>query len=78
MQRFAKKIYLTLFLILLFSLNSFAENPPKREFRGVWFTTGFGIDWPSVASNTSTSQTQQKAELDKYITALDGLNINTI
>ena len=78
MQRFAQKILLTLSLILLFSQNSFAENPPKREFRGVWFTTGFGIDWPSVANNTSASQTQQKAELDKYITALDGLNINTI
>lgn len=76
MQRFALKILFILSLILLFSQNSFAENPPKREFRGVWFTTGFGIDWPS---NSGTSnQATQKAELDKYITALDGLNINTI
>ena len=78
MQRFAKKIYLTLSLILLFSLNSFAENPPKREFRGVWFTTGFGIDWPTVKGTSAANQTSQKNELDKYITALDGLNINTI
>ena len=65
MQRFAQKIFFSLSLILLFSLNSFAENPPKREFRGVWFTTGFGIDWPTVKGASAANQTSQKNELDK-------------
>ena len=76
MQRFAQKILFILTLILLFSQNSFAENPPKREFRGVWFTTVWGNDWPS---NPGTSnQSTQKAELLKYIDALEDLNISTI
>lgn len=76
MQKFASKLLLVLSLVFSIFQNSFAENPPKREFRGVWFTTGFGIDWPS---NPGTSnQSTQKAELDNYISSLDNLNINTI
>ena len=76
MQKFATKLLLALSLIITITLTSLADNPPKREFRGVWFTTGFGIDWPS---NPGTSnQSTQKAELDKYISSLDNLNINTI
>ena len=74
MQKFAKRLLIVLSFILTISQLSSAENPPKREFRGVWFTTGFGIDWPSSTS----SQSSQKTELDKYISALDNLNINTV
>ncbi len=78
MRNLCLKLFLTLFVSIFIYQKPNAENPPKREFRGVWFTTGWGIDWPSVANNTSASQTSQKAELLEYIKALDGLNISTI
>ncbi len=78
MQKFATKILLVLTLILFFSQNIIAENPPKREFRGVWFTTGWGIDWPSTTGTSSSAQSAQKAELLQYIEALEYLNISTI
>lgn len=79
MQKFAKKRFLLLtFLILFLSQYSIAENPPKREFRGVWFTTGWGIDWPSTTGTSSSAQSAQKAELLQYIEALEDLNISTI
>lgn len=78
MQKFATKILLALTLILFFSQNIIAENPPKREFRGVWFTTGWGIDWPSTTGTSSSAQSAQKAELLQYIEALEDLNISTI
>ena len=76
MQLSKLKIFLVLALALFLTQNTIAENPPKREFRGVWFTTGFGIDWPSNPG--TANQSTQKAELDKYISSLDNLNINTI
>lgn len=76
MQLYKLKIFLVLALALFLTQNTIAENPPKREFRGVWFTTGFGIDWPSNPG--TANQSTQKAELDKYISSLDNLNINTI
>ena len=78
MQKFATKLLIVLLFILTISQLSSAENPPKREFRGVWFTTGFGIDWPSVRGTSSANQNSQKNELLQYIEALDNLNINTI
>ena len=78
MQLSKLKIFLVLALVLFLTQNIIAENPPKREFRGVWFTTGFGIDWPSVKGTSSSNQTSQKNELLQYIEALDNLNINTI
>ena len=76
MQLSKLKIFLVLALALFLTQNIIAENPPKREFRGVWFTTVWGNDWPS---NPGTSnQSTQKAELLKYIDALEDLNISTI
>lgn len=78
MYKSSVRYILILVLTIFFYQNPAAGNPPKREFRGVWFTTGFGIDWPSVANNTSASQTVQKAQLQTYLDAFDDLNINTV
>lgn len=78
MQLSKFKIFLVLALALFLTQNTIAENPPKREFRGVWFTTGWGIDWPSTTGTSSSAQSAQKAELLQYIEALEDLNISTI
>lgn len=76
MQKFAIRLILFLSILFYASQNSIADTYPKREFRGVWFTTVWGNDWPS---NPGTSnQNTQKAELLKYIDALEDLNISTI
>ena len=76
MQKFAIRLILFLSILIFTTQNSIADTYPKREFRGVWFTTVWGNDWPS---NPGTSnQSTQKAELLKYIDALEDLNISTI
>lgn len=40
------------------ALTSFAQTPPKREFRGAWIATYTGIDWPN---RTQTPAQQQAA-----------------
>ncbi len=34
-------------LILLITINLLAQNPPKRELRGVWISTHLSLDWPN-------------------------------
>ena len=67
------KNLIILSLFLGFSLTLLAQNPPKREFRGVFVATILNIDWPSAKG---LSQTVQKQEfmmiLDKHKQA--GLN----
>lgn len=45
-------------LVLLTALNLFAQNPPKRELRGVWISTHISLDWPN---RTQTPAQQQSA-----------------
>lgn len=78
MQKFAIRLILFLSILFFATQNSIADTYPKREFRGVWFTTGWGIDWPSTTGTSSSAQSAQKAELLQYIEALEDLNISTI
>lgn len=41
-------------LLLLLTLVSNAVEPPKREIRGVWLTTVYGLDWPRKPATTET------------------------
>ncbi len=34
-------------LILFITINLLAQNPPKRELRGVWISTHLSLDWPN-------------------------------
>ncbi len=58
-----KKTLLFSFLLLCLCINSSAQTP-KREFRGAWIASYFGIDWP----NRNQSPELQKAAL---LTILD-------
>ena len=40
-------------LLLLLTLVSNAVEPPKREIRGVWLTTVYGLDWPRKPAKLS-------------------------
>ena len=52
-----KKILLAFTGILFLCAFLNAQNPPKREFRGAWVATYFGIDWP----NRNQTPQQQRA-----------------
>jgi len=53
-----KKSLLFPLLAIISSLNLYAQNPPKREFRGAWIATYTNIDWPN---KTQTPQQQRDA-----------------
>ncbi|MEJ7829939.1 MAG: family 10 glycosylhydrolase, partial [Segetibacter sp.] len=53
-----KKFLLFSLLVILSSLNLYAQNSPKREFRGAWIATYTNIDWPN---KTQTPQQQRDA-----------------
>ncbi len=52
-----KKLLLPFFALLVLTLQ--AQNPPKRELRGVWISTHVSLDWP----NRTQTPTQQRAAL---------------
>ena len=60
------RLLLALVAVLMLMGNAYAANP-KREMRSTWFTTVWGIDWPSTQGATSSAQTSQKKELTQYL-----------
>ncbi|WP_205512972.1 family 10 glycosylhydrolase [Longitalea arenae] len=53
------KNLLTVYATCLLCVAAFAQNTPKREFRGAWIATYSNIDWP----NRSQTPAQQQAAL---------------
>lgn len=72
------KRLITLVLVLVCSISTFAVEYPKREVRAVWLTTIGGLDWPHSYAQSSSSIDKQKAELCKTLDQLQRANINTI
>lgn len=55
-----------------------AIDPPKREIRGVWLTTVYGLDWPhKPATDAGSRQIQQQALCD-LLDRLQAANFNTV
>ena len=50
-------------LLLLLTLVSNAVEPPKREIRGVWLTTVYGLDWPRKPATTETGRKAQQRDV---------------
>ncbi|WP_339738091.1 family 10 glycosylhydrolase [uncultured Sunxiuqinia sp.] len=46
-------------VLLLFSLSSFSQQNPKREFRAAWVATVSNIDWPSKQGLSIALQQQE-------------------
>lgn len=51
-------------LVILTVANVFAQNPPKRELRGVWISTHLSLDWPVRTQTPLQQQTALKGILD--------------
>ena len=66
-----------LFLLLsnLIALHVFADNPPLKEFRGIWIATVNNIDWPSAPG---LPVEVQKKELRELIERIEQLNLNAV
>ncbi|MEI6142180.1 MAG: family 10 glycosylhydrolase [Mariniphaga sp.] len=54
---------------------SLADNPPPKEFRGVWIVTINNIDWPS---SPGLPIEVQKKELRELIEQIERLNLNVV
>lgn len=64
-----KQVMAAVLLVALAAGDLFAASP-KRELRSTWFTTVWGIDWPS-----SYSQSSQKAEMIEYLDGFEAINM---
>lgn len=51
---------------------------PKREMRGVWLATVWGIDWPSVTGTTPAIQKKQKAEMMELLDRCEKMNLTSV
>lgn len=71
-----KRILLLAMLAVAFAMSSFGA--PKREMRGVWVATAWGIDWPSVQGTDAATEKRQKAELKGIVDRCSDLNLTTI
>ena len=56
-------------------MECFADNPQKKEFRGVWIATINNVDWPSAPGLPIEVQ---KRELKELIEHIEKLNLNTV
>ncbi len=54
-------------LIAVTFISIHAQEPVKREMRGVWVATIYGLDWPSVkGTDTSTAEAQRRSMTDLF------------
>ena len=55
-----------------------ADRYIKREVRGVWVATVYGIDWPSTTGYTISIRNKQKEEMIQYLDVLQENNFNAV
>jgi len=70
-----RPICILLYLHIFSATASIAENPPLKEFRGVWIATINNIDWPSAPGLPIEVQ---KKELRELIERIEQLNLNAV
>lgn len=54
------------------------ESSPKREMRGVWLATVWGIDWPSVSGTSRTVRERQQKELCAILDRCEAVNLTSV
>ena len=71
------RILLALVAVLMLMGNAYAANP-KREMRSTWFTTVWGIDWPSTQGTSASTQSTQKTQMLSYLDKMEDLNMTSM
>lgn len=66
-----------IFLLFLFSFFT-SQAQSKYEVRGVWFSTVWGLDFPSKPATSPLTIERQKKELTAKLDSLQKININTL
>ena len=73
-----KSAFLAVLIITLLNPIAKADDYIKREFRAIWLTTVWAIDWPSTTGTTSSAQTAQKNQMIAYLDQLEQENFNAV
>lgn len=76
MTKNLRQLTVALSIVAAMMVSSVSALSPKREMRSTWFTTVWGIDWPSTQGATSSAQTKQKAEMIDYLDGFANTNMN--
>lgn len=58
------KLLLSIAFFFINFCNIHAQNPPKRELRGVWITTHLSLDWPNRTQTPAQQQSALQGILD--------------
>ncbi|MDE5928742.1 MAG: family 10 glycosylhydrolase, partial [Duncaniella sp.] len=64
-------------LLLAVGIGASASSP-KREMRGVWIATVWGIDWPSCQGADATVRERQQREMSVLLDRCRRLNLTTV
>lgn len=67
-----------LVLLLFLLLGAITDRVEARETRAVWFSTVWGLDFPTRPATTTATITRQQNELIRKLDSLQQLNINLI
>lgn len=70
-----KRLIVAMSLMCLMAGSVSAANP-KRELRSTWFTTVWGIDWPSTQGTSASDQSSQKSQMITYLDGFKASNMN--
>lgn len=80
-----KKIILLVIGVALCATSIFAQDElpsvaesPKTEFRAVWLTTVWALDWPSQQGNTDEIAAQQQQQMIEFFDKFKEANINAV
>jgi uncharacterized lipoprotein YddW (UPF0748 family) len=68
-----KNLLLLSLSFLMFSFFCSAQKTPKRELRGAWITTHFGLDWPNPSQTPAQQRTALLSILDQH--KATGINV---
>ena len=71
------RIFSALLAMIMLMGNAYAANP-KREMRSTWFTTVWGIDWPSTQGTSASAQSTQKNQMISYLDKMEELNMTSM
>lgn len=69
---------LLLLALLFLTAYPLSASSPKREMRGVWLTTVWGIDWPSASGVTPKVRQKQQDELRALLDRCEATNLTSV